>query len=336
MPDLGGEDAAMPDLGGEDAAMPDLGGEDAAMPDLGGEDAAGAEEGEEEPSEAIDNRLAEIEQLLDEVRDLVAQLEDQRLADVDVNVFTGKDKGGPGEEIEAGDGGLGALSSQILTNLKHAYRKLDGSADELSMVAETYDNISKLSNSQTNEFVKLATSAVKDADQITGETRALVKMAGGLDMANNAEESIGYAEDAAMDLGDAMMDAEDPAMDLGDAMMDSENYADDDDADDDGADGLVAEAMNLRRARREAILKQAEDRVLTDRARSREALLKSAEPAVVTDEVAEDAILTETTTANTTENTSVTASLKQSLDAKLASKRADEEREGYRVKLRSI
>ena len=92
--------------------------------------------------------------------------------------------------------------------------------------------------------------------------------------------------------------------------------------------------MNLRRARREAILKQAEDRVLADRARSREAMLKQAEPDVVTDEVAEDAIEAPQTPSVTTSENVVTASVKDALKAKIASKRADEEREGYRIKLR--
>jgi hypothetical protein len=327
MPDLGGGEAEMPDLGGE-AEMPDLGGGEAEMPDLGGEDLGGGEEeAEEEPAEAIDNRLAEIEQLLDEVRDLVAQLEDQRLADVDVNVFTGKDKGGPGEEVDAGPGGLGALSSQLVENLKTAYRRLDGSADELSMVAETYDNISKLSNAQAGEFVKLATSAVRDADQLTGETRALVRMANDFDFTNNADDA---AEDTVEDAAeDTVNFAEDAGLDMG-----LEDNMEMDDPGDEAADGLVLEAMNLRRARREAILKQAEDRVLAERARSRESLLKSAEPTAVTDEVAEDAISTNDSAENATAETVVTSSLKEALNTKLAHKRADEERENYRVKLR--
>jgi len=349
LPDLGGEGGgeALPDLGGDmgGEALPDLGGEAPAeaapmddLPPLGDEPAEGEEEGEEEPAEAIDNRLAEIEQLLDEVRDLVGQLEDQRLADVDVNVFTGKDKGGPGEEVDAEPGGLGALSSQLVTNLKKAYRKLDSSADELSMVAETYDNISKLSGAQSNQFVKLASSAVKDADQITGEARALVKFAQDFDLSNDVEDTV---EDAAEDTVNYAEDAMDGPPE--DAMEGPPEDAMEGppEGGDEAADGLVLEAMNLRRSRREAILKQAEDRVLAERARSREALLKNAEgTTVTTDEVAEDGLSSTVTGANVATRAveanpnSVTASLKQTLDAKLADKRADEDREMYRVKLR--
>jgi len=349
MPDLGGGDA--PDLGGGD--VPDLGGGD--VPDLGGGEAEAApmddlpplgdeepeaEEGaEEEPAEAIDNRLAEIEQLLDEVRDLVGQLEDQRLADVDVNVFTGKDKGGPGEEVEAGDGGLGALSSQLVTNLKKAYRKLDSSADELSMVAETYDNISKLSNAQTGQFVKLASSAVKDADQITGEARALVRFAQDFDLSADAADDA--AEDTVEDAAEDTVNYAEDAMLGPDVGSDDEAWEAGDGSGDEAADGLVLEAMNLRRSRREAILKQAEGRVLAERARSREALLKSADDTTtVADEVAEDGLSSIVADTNVTTNAvesnpnSVTASLQNTLNTKLAEKRADEEREVYRVKLR--
>ena len=255
LPEAGGAD-----MGGELPPLPEAGGE---LPELD-EEGAGEEEGEDQaPAEAIDGRLAEIEQLLDEVRDLVGQLEDERLADVDVNVFTGKDEGGEGEDISAE---LGALSSHIVTNLKKSYRRLDDAADELSMVAETYDNISKLSASQRGEFVKLASSAIRDADQITGETKGLVRLANSMNLNNaaddlnnavNDEDAVNYAEDQANEVSDVS----DAADELEDA------------ADDKAVDSLVTEAMNLRRARREAILKQAEDRVLSERARKREALL---------------------------------------------------------------
>jgi len=306
---------------------------------LGGE----GEEEEQEPAKEIDDRLAEMEQLLDEVRDYVSQLEDSTMADVDVNVFTGKGEGEEGEEVEAG---LGALSSNIVRNLKTAYRKLDNSADELSMVAETYDNISKLSSSQKNEFVKLASDAMRDADQITGETKALVSIATSLEVptaqVNNAvdsvEDSVNYAEDSASDA------AEDYA---GDA---AEDYAGDAVEDDAAIDDLVASAMSLRRSRREAILKQADDRVLAARAASREAILKSSmEMEVEEDEVAEDA-LDDNLVSNVSDEVSDAAdgmiqaeaaqqnssmsAVKEALANKVESKRQDEAREAYRVKLR--
>jgi hypothetical protein len=332
--EMPGGDMELPELDAEPA------GGDMELPELDAEPAGGdmdpmdampaeTEEAEESPADGIDNRLAEIEQMLDEVRDLVSQLEDQRLADVDVNVFTGKGKAGD-EDISADAGGLGALSSHMLTNLKKAYHKLDGSADELSMVSETYDNISKLSSSQRREFVKLADSAVADADQTTGEVRALVRMAGEMSDAD-ADAPVAYVEDSALE-------ALEP---------DAADDAADDAAIDDVSD-LVAEAMTLRRARRESILKQADDRVLTDRAAAREALLKGAQEGIsldaATDEVV-DAATDEVVDAATDETAgeayaldnleaSLDNSVRGALASKVAEKQADQDRENYRIKLR--
>jgi hypothetical protein len=237
-------EAPMPEMA-EMAEMP----AEAPMPevaDMGelGEEELGAEE-PEEPGVGIDNRLAEIEQLIDEVRDLVSELEDGRTADVDVNVFTG---------AEEGEGDLAsemtALSSGLLRNLKVAFERLDGSADELSMVAETYDNLGKLSTSQKVEFTKLASDAVKDADRATGEVKALVRVA--MEMAADAPEATDEASDfiAAEQPGGAQLDAAD------DGEVDAAADADMED--------LVSEAMQLRRNRREAILKQAESRLKKD------------------------------------------------------------------------
>jgi len=297
--------------------------EEGGLPPLDEEGADEGEEGaDEEPGEAIDNRLAEIEQLLDEVRDLVAQLQDDRLADVDVNVFTGKDKGGPGEEIGAEEGGLETLSNHIITNLKRAYRKLDDSADELSMVAETYDNMSKLSHSQRREFVKLAGSALRDADQITGETKALVGLAKTAQSEGETDEVVDYVED------DAVFD---------ESEANDQSVANE--ADDDAVDSLVTEAMSLRRGRRNAILKQSEDRILKDRANSRAAILKNAERSVAKNTskrkaVKQPATVKTASAAPMSTRASATNAVKESLNAHIVTKKADEEREGYRVKLR--
>jgi hypothetical protein len=344
LPDLGG---GPPAPGGEALPpLPDLGGEGMEaepmddLPPMPDEEGAEEEDTDESPAEAIDNRLTEMEQALDEVRDLVGQLEDERLADVDVNVFTGR-ADGPEEEAEAEGGGLGALSSQLVINLKKTYRKLDDAADELSMVAETYDNISKLSKEQRVEFVKLAGAAVKDADQITGETKALISLANDFDFSNDVEDD---AEDQAVD---TISFRESNVESVVDAADDAVHDAEEED-EDDAVDGLVNEAMNLRRSRREAILKQADGRILAERANNRAALLKQAE-AVVNDEVAEDGLglTAEVSSDNVIDpnsnvidpnsvagENSVTAALKGALRAKVAEKRVDEERESYRVKLR--
>ena len=321
----------MDDAGGALPELPPM--DDAgAPPDFGPMDDAGAPpegEGEEEegdltPSEEIENRLADMEGLLDEIRDFVSKLEDERLADVDVNVFTGKGK--EGESVEAGDGGLGALSSELITGLKTAYRRLDNSADELSLVAETYDNISKLSSGNRKQFTKLASAAVKDADHLTGESRGLMRVAQSLmeDTAQGGDFANDGAEDFAMTFADEADDFAD-GPDFGD---EADDFAD---FDEDAAEDLVAEAMNLRKSRRESLLKQAEDRFLSERAENREAILKQAEGLDASDEVAEDALAEDVVVATESKENNLVKSI---LDSKVAEKKVDEERENYRIKLR--
>ena len=311
----------------DDAPAPELPPmDDAPAPELPPMDEAGGDDEQEmTPAEEIENRLADMEQILDEVRDFVSKLEDERLADVDVNVFTGKGK--DGESISAESGGLSALSSEIVSNLKNAYRRLDSSADELSLVAETYDNISKLSQENREQFTKLAAAAVRDADQITGETRGLMRLAGNSVMVDDADSpAMPVNDDASYDNADTQ------TLEMAANSPEYTSMSDDsDDNADDASDQLVAEAMELRRTRREAILKQAEDRVLAERAANREALLSTASEAA-SDEVAEDAVADE-------EKVSVAAesqedSLVSTLNAKVAEKKIDEERENYRIKLR--
>jgi hypothetical protein len=335
--------AALPDLGGEEGGLPDLGGEEGGpeggLPDLGGEpagpeggEAEEAEEAEGGPAEEIDNRLVEIETRLDEIRDFVGKLEDERLADVDVNVFTGKGKGGE-EEVEAGPGELSALSSSVVSGLKTAYRRLDNSADELSLVAETYENISKLSSDNKRKFKKLASEAIKDADQVSGEAKALLRLATSEMESMVLDSQVDHMDDSQvdhMDDGGGNIDyGPDPSQ-----MDGAVDYALEDEVidlvvDEDAAeDALVTQAMELRRSRREAILKQAEDRHLQERAAKRASLLEETTETEdeVDDETAEDA-LDDGFTAEA-------GSVKDILNSKVAEKKADEEREHYRVKLR--
>ena len=292
----------------------------------------------EEPGTAVDNRLAEMEQLIDEVRDLVGELEDGRSADVDVNVFTGAE--GEGEELDAEMAEMTALSSKILKNLKVAFERLDGSADELSMVAETFDNIGKLSAAQKVEFKKLASAAVKDADRATGEARAMVRFA--MDMAEDEPK-----EDMAMDQIAEPIDIQQPGGLTNDA----------DDAPEE-MEELVSEAMQLRRDRREAILKQAEKRLSSDKLKKEaegvdevagEALAADTIMNEAADEVEEEACaadpiedeaadpVAEEDLAEGGWNTVAedkASALKAALAEKMQEKRANEDREAFRVKLR--
>jgi len=245
------------------------------MPMEGSDEQDEASEDEsEDPSKEIDEELTAIEQSVSTVRDLVGELEGSAGKDVDVNVFTGK-------EGEEGSEKL-ALSRALVQNLKKAYRQLDSSADELAMVAETYENINKLSASQRREFKKLAAAARRDSAKIHGETMALVRIASSLKkpaLRKRAQEVEDFEMDMSMDdMGmDMSMDDMDMDMSMDMAMDDMADNADD------SAD-LVSEAMSMRKARRESILKKAESSLLASRASARNALLKRAEEAEMEDD----------------------------------------------------
>jgi hypothetical protein len=262
----------MDDMGAVPMGAEPMDDEMAPEGDAGAEEEESAEKAED-PAGQIDKELTDIETAVSAVRDLVNELKDKQQADVDVNVFTGKKKDGEEDEEKL------ALSRHLFNDLKKAYRQLDSSADELAMVAETYENIAKLSSAQRREFVKLAGEARKDSARILGEATSLIRVAktfvtaGGLK--KSAQSAKDYMKDDYVMEGDEAsdyVDYEDDAM-MGPEhdMYDGEHAA---------ADELVSAAMDMRRARREAIVKQAESSALSKRSAARTALLKRAEEAV--------------------------------------------------------
>jgi len=279
--DAGMELPPPPEMGAPPAPM----GAEMALPaEEGVEEEEEVSEKSEDPASQIDEELTSIETAVSTVRDLVNELKDKQEADVDVNVFTGKKK--EGEEDE----GKLALSRYLFTGLKKAYRDLDSSADELAMVAETYENISKLSSSQRKEFFKLAQESRKDSARILGEATSLIRMAKTLVNANGLRKSAQPMSHSPM--SHSMMDDmswDDEASDM-DSVSDYVDYSDEEDLvsydddvsdvmmhDSDDSSDLVAAAMDMRRARREAIVKQAESGLLAKRSSARKALLKQAE-----------------------------------------------------------
>jgi len=329
----------LPPMGAELAEAPSM--EAGGMPELPPMDEAPMEESlaEEEvpPGEAIDNRLAEMEGLISEVRDLADQLADDRVADVDVNIMPGGDAGGDAEETLS-------LAAEIVRQLKTAHSQLDESADEISMVAETYDNLSKLSAEQRGHFTKLASAAVKDCDEVTGEAKALIRVARA--MTKTAEpcagEEIGYVEDPLNCAEDPLNCVEDP---LDESMVNDVLESDlpvpiETEASSE-VDALVKDAMSLRRQRREGILRNADRKVLEARAARRADLLRSATAeapvSTVATEAIEASVEVSASAADATKEASGSDSasvIKAKLSESFAEKKADEGREEYRVMLR--
>ena len=248
MPDLGGD---MPDLGGD---MPDLGGD---MPDLGGDmpEDKGDEPEEKNPSELIDDKLMEIEELIADIKDLKSKLEDEKMADVKVNVNVGDDKK---EEIEGESQELESLASSILGQLKTAMSELDDAADEMAMVSETYSNMRKLSSNQKRSFVKLASDAYDDAVDVIGQAKAVLSMSSKTAnfyrnrKSNLIKKASSYSNRKTSSYSD-VVDLELPDSDIFNSRIEKSSS--------EGVSDLIKEAIELRKAKRESLLKKASSKI---------------------------------------------------------------------------
>lgn len=204
---------------GPDAPDMDLGGMDEELP---GADDMGLDEAED-PKASIEEAFMAIEEALDSARNALEELGG---GDIDVNVNVGE-TGAEAEEI--------ALARQILENLKVAVADADQSADELALLSDTYDHYKRLTAKQKKDLNKIASSALKDSAEIIGETKALLKMASTVVTASAKtieHKDFGYEDVKSKRIVSAAPSDEDM---------------------------LVAEAMELRKRRREAILKKAMD-----------------------------------------------------------------------------
>jgi hypothetical protein len=301
------------------------------------------EETAEDPREAAENALLAIEQEVVTLRDLLKDMGGEEEVNINIDLDSS-------EEVAFGGEGLDeiSLASNVFRQVKTALVGLRDSADELSMINETYANVSNLTRGQAAELRNLTYAAVRDSNHMCGESRALTKMAKSLApliskaaIANNAEanEPTGVAKN---DVGSEVS-------------------------------SLVSEAVSMRRRRRERILVDAESKVLSQRRAKREKLAKramdtlyvhdqeddatsEADDAVATNEVddavatseADDAVATNevddavatnevdgAVVTNEVDGVVVASSYVQSELAKVMDQKAAEsDRDSYRLKLR--
>ena len=248
----------LPPMGGGAAApaapaAPEL---DLAEPSLeeAPEEASEEEDDQKSPSELIDEKLIEMESLISEVQDLKVKMEDEKMADVDVNVNLGKD------EEQAKE--MASLAASTLSQLKISLAELDQTADEMAMVSETYDNISKLSSAQQRSFVNLASDAYDDSVEVIGQAKAILSMAKKnysfckkasqiLKKKASWKEKSHKLDDEMSNLAHEGSMAEDEAFDMVDDMISEAS----------GVNSLIKEALELRKQKREAILKASSDKL---------------------------------------------------------------------------
>lgn len=210
-------------------------------------DEGAPEEEEKEPKAAIEDDLLAMEEKIDEIREQLGRLGGEEVR-VDIDVGGVEDEG----EEEAV-----SLAKTVVTDLKIALAEAIDSADELAMIAETYEGIGKLSGKQRSELRKLATEARRDSRELLVESDTLIRMAKVLsDSLVKTSEYVETPEEllaATMPVGDEVFAPE----------VETE-------------DSLFAEAMNLRKARREQFLKEAEASELKARKVARAQIAKAA------------------------------------------------------------
>lgn len=216
--------AALPgeDMGAEPMA-PELGAEPMeALPEeelLGEEPLDGGD-----PKAAVESAFQAMEDALADGQEAMSQLSGD--GGVEVNIG---DVGGPDEAEKL------ALSRNVLENLKVALADADQSADELALISATYDKYKKLTAKQKSDLNSMTSLALKDSAEIIGETRALLSMAHLV--ANTLNKVAEYTEEAPV--------ASKAALATKMAATSSDENT------------LIAEALELRKLRREALLVKA-------------------------------------------------------------------------------
>lgn len=211
--------APAPDAG---AAAPDAGAAapELAAPDLDIEEAPMDEGAEESPKAIVDQALTDIEERVAELRAAVDKLGGDGGPDV-INVNVGEKDG---EEVK--------LSHQILRDLKVALAEANESADELAKISKSLEMAGSLSSEVRGDLFRVSQAALLDSTELLGETSTLLRMA--RTIADSMVKVSSYTEEA-------------PAKTEAPKAKKAASQEGD----------LVKAALELRRQRREALLKAA-------------------------------------------------------------------------------
>ena len=332
-----------------------------AAPEMEAPEAAEEMTSEEEgASEEAMKLLTNIEADLSDLKSLINEIEEESpKKSVTFNVDVGGEEGAEVEEVE----NLDALASDVVGQLKTALAELDDSADEIAMISSTFDNISKLSKKDRTSFNKLAKEAIADGYKILGESNGLKKVASkisGLIKTSQMHKHDDMAHDHAQ--GDMAHDhAENEISDaeILSAMSDASDMHSDADMEE-----LEKAAIDLRRERREMLLKRAEakfEKLASEKVAmemggmakdheddAKDGMEHDADYAKDHESDAKDSMehdadcakdQTEHEASDMEEDEAYyandkMASIKQQLSEKFQSKKASDERENYKIKLR--
>jgi hypothetical protein len=213
----------LPEMPGMDAAAPadPMADPMAEMPEELPMEGAEAES-EESPKAEIEDALIGMEDTIEQIRGALGNLDGGDVTTV--NIGEGADVDMPEEQV--------ALSKNIFNQLKVVLADAKDSADELALLAETYERYGKLSTAQRKDLSELSSGALRDYSSIVGSSKALVSVAS--TVSKSMVKVSEYVEEAKV----VRPAPKAPRQ-----------------------DSLVASAMDLRKQRRQALLKKAQEKL---------------------------------------------------------------------------
>lgn len=215
--------AAMPPA--PEAAPMDMGSE---MPSM---DAPMDLSSEGEPKAVVEDALIKMEDTIEEIREAITDLGGSEDVDVNINV------GGEGSDVNLPEDKL-ALSKDILAKLKVVYATANDHADELAKIAEIISKKANLPAEQSKLLASLTREALTESAAVQGESKTLIRFA--KTIAKTLVKVSEYKEPVAVTPKPV---AKAPVKTASSKI--------------DTSDELVSKALELRKSRREGLLKKA-------------------------------------------------------------------------------
>ncbi len=334
-PPPGGDAPPAPDMGAPPAPpMPE-------MPEMGGE--GGEEEEEKSPKEKVEESLTVIESEIDKIRSALKDLTGGEPVEVNVNV---------GDEGVQKDESPLKLSSSVRSQLKTALAEMNETADELAMIAETYEGANRLSAANRRELDKIASDSLREAASLIGRSGALTKVARTLSASLTKVAKVAYAEEAMHnniehDMADTDYADDYPENEAADTDYALDNEANDlpdgDDNDDAQVNELISKALDLRRARREQLVveaakksKKMDEKMEKMRAAKKDEKKSDSKAAKKSVEEEEDDAKSKKPAKKASDVSSISksAALRDMVNDAFQTKKAEDEKESYKIKLR--
>ena len=255
------EAAPAPAAPAEAPPMDDLGPMDMGSEDMGTEDSS-------DPKQVVDDALVELEDTIGKIKDAVEELGGSGPVDVNVNVGTEGEEAMPEDKL--------ALSQLTLKELKRVYAEANEYADELAKIMQIMDSKNHTASTR-RQLSALTRDALLDQAKTCGEAETLISMANTLSRSLRKVSSV-YKEKVEAPRKVESAPARKPVTKTTKSL--------------DMNDELVVKALELRKNRREELLKKAQDQ-MAEKAEEKEHEAKDAEMTEKKEHEAKDAEMPE-------------------------------------------